>query len=255
MKERISNEKINREKGWLYYIDKDGDVSACPMAKGKESFRHLSRKILKLGVKREKGHLYFIDKEGYICKTEMSGHIEKNVKETIKKYQCEMCGRPINQKGNCLPCNYKKKYGKPFVSRTKYEKQTKSIGAESFIKSILDKDEYGNRLLIKRKQNKDENFRKYIFERYRNSCFFCNNRNLPLDIHHINYEIRCRFPEYRRRKVKIITCTNCKKRSPDVFEECMNSVILLCRDCHEKLHIMMKESFGEWVPPVIQNRK
>ena len=27
------------------------------------------------------------------------------------------------------------------------------------------------------------------------------------------------------------------------------SVLLLCRNCHDKLHQMMKENFGQWIPP------
>lgn len=258
MKERISETKINREKGYLYYIDKDGDVSACPMARGKKSFKHLARKILKLGIKRDKGFLYFIDKEGCVCKAEMAKHAKKNVAETRNKYQCETCGRLINHIGNCLACNIKKKYQEAVIQPSKYKPQDKIKDIEEFTKSILNKDEYGERLLIKRKQNKDENFRKYVFERYKNSCFFCEESSIPLDIHHLSYKFRCKLPATRRKaffKGKKVTCKNCMKNNIEIFEECMNSVILLCRDCHEKLHIMMKESFGEWVPSVIQNRK
>ena len=84
MNEKISETKIKREKGWLYYLDKGGDISACPISKGRESFKHLAKKILKLGVKREKGFLYFIDKEGYLCKSETNKSQRKITEDSLK---------------------------------------------------------------------------------------------------------------------------------------------------------------------------
>ena len=35
--------------------------------------------------------------------------IVEDVKEGVKKFSCESCGRPINHKGKCFPCNVKAK--------------------------------------------------------------------------------------------------------------------------------------------------
>jgi len=52
---------IKREKGFMYFIDKDGDVSKFPRGGGRKT------KVEKCGLKREKGFLYFIDKGGDIA--------------------------------------------------------------------------------------------------------------------------------------------------------------------------------------------
>ena len=66
--------KIKREKGYLYFLDADGDISRCPMAKGKKSFKHLKEKIARIGIKRESGYIYYIDKEGILQKTLSKKH-------------------------------------------------------------------------------------------------------------------------------------------------------------------------------------
>jgi hypothetical protein len=45
----------------MYYINKDGDVWKFPRGGGKKT------KVCQAGLKREKGFLYFIDKDGDIA--------------------------------------------------------------------------------------------------------------------------------------------------------------------------------------------
>ena len=54
---------IKRKKGYLYYIDKKGDVSCAKMARGRSKGGH-PKKVAKCGIKKKKGYLYFIDKRG-----------------------------------------------------------------------------------------------------------------------------------------------------------------------------------------------
>lgn len=54
---------IKRESGYLYYIDKQGDVSCAKMARGSKKGGS-PKKVEKCGIKREKGYLYFVDKQG-----------------------------------------------------------------------------------------------------------------------------------------------------------------------------------------------
>ena len=52
--------KVKKEKGYMYFIDKRGDVSRVEMARpGQKGGR--PQKVAKVGVKREPGYLYFID--------------------------------------------------------------------------------------------------------------------------------------------------------------------------------------------------
>ncbi len=61
---------IKREKGYLYYVDKKGDVSCAKMARGKKKGGS-PKKVAKVGLKREKGFLYFIDKKGDVSCAKM----------------------------------------------------------------------------------------------------------------------------------------------------------------------------------------
>ncbi len=54
---------IKKQKGYLYFVDKSGDVSCAKMARGGRKGGS-PKKIAKVGIKREKGFLYFVDKAG-----------------------------------------------------------------------------------------------------------------------------------------------------------------------------------------------
>lgn len=70
---------VKREKGWLYYIDKQGNVSRKKMARGGGKKQNLGRAevVAKTGVKREAGYLYFIDKQGDIARAKMARRKKK----------------------------------------------------------------------------------------------------------------------------------------------------------------------------------
>ncbi|MBU4346482.1 MAG: hypothetical protein KKH29_04055 [Candidatus Omnitrophica bacterium] len=63
MAQKLMKLGIKREKGYLYYIDKKGDVSCAKMARGKKKGGS-PKKVAKCGITRKKGYLYFIDKKG-----------------------------------------------------------------------------------------------------------------------------------------------------------------------------------------------
>ncbi|MFH1996389.1 MAG: hypothetical protein ABIJ27_05240 [Candidatus Omnitrophota bacterium] len=66
----VSKTGIEREKGYLYYLDKNGNVVKTKMARGKKKGGG-GKVVVKCGVKREKGFLYFIDKKGNVAKAKM----------------------------------------------------------------------------------------------------------------------------------------------------------------------------------------
>lgn len=72
MANKVAKAGIKREKGWLYYVDKQGDVSRAKMARG-GGRQNLGRpqKVAKVGVRREDGYLYFIDKQGDVSRAKM----------------------------------------------------------------------------------------------------------------------------------------------------------------------------------------
>lgn len=73
MATKIEKTGITRERGWLYYLDKKGDVSRTRMARGGgRAAKGKPQCIAKVGVKRESGFLYFIDKDGDVAKAKMA---------------------------------------------------------------------------------------------------------------------------------------------------------------------------------------
>jgi len=61
---------VKREKGYLYYIDKQGDVSCAKMARGTKKGGS-PKKVAKCGIKRKVGYLYFLDKKGDVSCAKM----------------------------------------------------------------------------------------------------------------------------------------------------------------------------------------
>ena len=66
MAEKVLKVGMDREDGFLYYIDKDGDIARVQMARGGKP-----KKVEKCGIKKEKGYLYFLDKKGDISRAKM----------------------------------------------------------------------------------------------------------------------------------------------------------------------------------------
>ncbi len=70
MAQKVEKAGVKRAKGYLYYLDKQGDISRAKMARG-GSKGGRPEKVKKLGVKREEGYLYFIDKQGDVSRAKM----------------------------------------------------------------------------------------------------------------------------------------------------------------------------------------
>jgi hypothetical protein len=70
MAEKLVKLGVKREKGYLYYIDKQGDVSCAKMARGTKKGGG-PKKVAKCGIKRKEGYLYFLDKAGDVSCAKM----------------------------------------------------------------------------------------------------------------------------------------------------------------------------------------
>ena len=70
MAEKVAKVGIKRKKGYLYYVDKRGNVVETKMARGKSKGGG-GKVIAKPGVKKVKGYLYFIDKRGDVSRAKM----------------------------------------------------------------------------------------------------------------------------------------------------------------------------------------
>ncbi|MCX7926659.1 MAG: hypothetical protein N2606_00750 [Candidatus Omnitrophica bacterium] len=70
MAQKLVKLGIKRQKGYLYYVDKDGDVSCALMARGKQKGGK-PKKVAKCGIQRKEGYLYFVDKQGDVSCAKM----------------------------------------------------------------------------------------------------------------------------------------------------------------------------------------
>lgn len=72
MAQMVAKVGVKKEKGWLYFVDKKGNVSRAKMARGRKKPKGGAQVVAKVGVKKEKGWLYFIDKKGNISRAKMA---------------------------------------------------------------------------------------------------------------------------------------------------------------------------------------
>ena len=70
MAEKVAKVGITRKKGYLYYVDKKGNVVETKMARGKSKGGG-GKVVAKPEVKKQKGYLYFVDKAGDVSCAKM----------------------------------------------------------------------------------------------------------------------------------------------------------------------------------------
>ena len=71
MAEVVKTTGITKEKGYLYYLDQQGDVARSQMARAGKGGGN-AEKVATAGVTRESGYLYFIDKNGDVARAPMA---------------------------------------------------------------------------------------------------------------------------------------------------------------------------------------
>jgi len=62
---KVGNQRIMRERGYLYYLGSDGYVWATPMKSNRGGRKH---RVGQEHIVREGGALYWLNKEGYVEK-------------------------------------------------------------------------------------------------------------------------------------------------------------------------------------------
>lgn len=72
MAEKVAKVGVKRQKGYLYFITKKGDVGRAKMARGGKKGGGKIEVVAEAGVKKEKGYLYFLDKAGNISRAKMA---------------------------------------------------------------------------------------------------------------------------------------------------------------------------------------
>lgn len=73
MSEKVTKVGVKKASGYLYFVDKKGDISRAKMARGrKKGSRGKIEKVAKVGVKKAKGYLYFVDAKGDVSRAKMA---------------------------------------------------------------------------------------------------------------------------------------------------------------------------------------
>lgn len=73
MAEKVAKVGVRKQVGYLYFVDKRGNVARAKMSRGgRKKGRAKVEVVAKAGVKKKSGYLYFIDKSGDISCAKMS---------------------------------------------------------------------------------------------------------------------------------------------------------------------------------------
>lgn len=71
MAEKVAKVGVKKAPGYLYFVDKKGDVSRAKMARGGKKGGK-PEKVAKVGVKKASGYLYFVDSKGDVSRAKMA---------------------------------------------------------------------------------------------------------------------------------------------------------------------------------------
>lgn len=85
MAEKVVKTGIKKEPGYLYFLDKQGNVGKVLMVRGKAVGKHKKEIVSKTKIEKEPGYLYFLDKQGDISKVKMMRGRKSSKKPKKKK--------------------------------------------------------------------------------------------------------------------------------------------------------------------------
>ncbi len=87
MAEVVAKAGIKRVSGYLYFIDKHGNVACAPMSRaGRKKGKVKTKVVAQTKVKKVSGYLYFLDKKGNVCRAKMArGGKKKKAAKKKKK--------------------------------------------------------------------------------------------------------------------------------------------------------------------------
>lgn len=72
MAEKVAKVGVRKQAGYLYFVDRRGNVARAKMSRGgRKKGRAKIEVVAKAGVKKQSGYLYFIDKSGDVSRAKM----------------------------------------------------------------------------------------------------------------------------------------------------------------------------------------
>lgn len=73
MAEVVAKTGVKKAKGYLYFVDKRGNVARALMSRaGRKKGKAKVEVVAKAGVKKVAGYLYFVDRKGNVCRAKMA---------------------------------------------------------------------------------------------------------------------------------------------------------------------------------------
>lgn len=73
MAEKVAKAGVKKQGGYLYFVDKHGNVARAKMARGGGKKGRQSQEVVaKTGVRKQAGYLYFVDKQGDVSRAKMA---------------------------------------------------------------------------------------------------------------------------------------------------------------------------------------
>lgn len=86
MAEVVSKSSVKKESGYLYFVDKNGNVARAKMSRaGRKKGKTRTEVVAKTGVKKVSGYLYFIDKNGNVSRAKMARGRKRSGKKASKR--------------------------------------------------------------------------------------------------------------------------------------------------------------------------
>ncbi len=72
MAEKVAKVGVKKQDGYLYFVDRHGNVARAKMSRGgRKKGKAKVEVVAKAGIKKQSGYLYFIDKTGDISRAKM----------------------------------------------------------------------------------------------------------------------------------------------------------------------------------------
>ena len=73
MAEKVAKVGVKKQAGYLYFVDKKGNVARAKMSRGgRKKGKAKVEMVAKADVKKKSGYLYFIDKHGDVSCAKMA---------------------------------------------------------------------------------------------------------------------------------------------------------------------------------------
>lgn len=86
MAEVVAKSSVRKEPGYLYFVDKNGNVARAKMSRaGRKRGKTRTEVVARAGVKKVSGYLYFIDKNGNVARAKMARGRKRSGKKSSKK--------------------------------------------------------------------------------------------------------------------------------------------------------------------------